>query len=391
MFWRRVSKGLAGKSRRSANLNGLVLIECPAGRRVPVGRLQPGGARGDEMRAGISTFLTGMFLAINAAHAEGELRIFSWPDYISPKVIERFAQAHDIAVTIDDHETHQQLIDTVRGGGTGYDIVVPSDWVVQLLIEEGLLAETRPSQMANFKNVDPRWVDVFWDPGRNYSAPFLWGTGGIIVDTAVYTGEADTLRLIFDPPPELDGRIDVVPESSDMINAALRYLGKPRCNNDADDLAAVANLLMKAKAHWRSIAYGNEGIASRDTAVSYYWSPGALWARQQKPTLAFVLPREGSSRWMDNIVVLRDATNIENAKLFQNFVMDAEIAALSSEYALAGNVILGSEALISKELAEAPEMNLPPGREPEIVPLCPRDVREKYDAIWAKVTSTGTP
>jgi spermidine/putrescine transport system substrate-binding protein len=338
------------------------------------------------MRSVVSGFLTGMVLAISAAHAEGELRIFSWPDYISPKVIERFAQAHAVDVIIDDHETHQQLIDTVRAGDTSYDIVVPSDWAVQLLIEEGLLAETRPNQMANFKNVDRRWVDVAWDPGRNYSAPFLWGTGGIVVDTASYTGEADTLKLIFDPPPELRGRIDVVPESSDMINAALRYLSKRRCNSDAGDLAAVADLLMKAKPHWRSITYGIDGIASRDTAVAYYWSPGALWARRQKPTLAFVLPREGSSRWMDNVVVLRDAPNLENAKRFQNFVMDPEIAAMSSEYALAGNVILGSETLLSRELVEAPEMNVPPGSEPEIVPLCPPQVRETYDAIWVEVT-----
>ena len=338
------------------------------------------------MRFGISGFLTAMFLAIGGAHAEGELHIFSWPDYISPKVIEKFARTYAVEVTVDDHETHQQLIDTVRAGDAGYDIVVPSDWAVQLLIEEGLLAETKPNQMTNFKNVDPRWVDVFWDPGRNYSAPFLWGAGGLIVDTAVYTGEPDTLRLIFDPPPELHGRIDVVPESNDMINAALRYLGKPRCNNDTGDLAAVADLLMKAKPHWRSITYGNEGIASRDTAVAYYWSPGALWARRQRPTLAFALPREGSSRWMDNVVVPKDAPDLENAKLFQNFIMDPEIAAMSSEYALAGNVILGSETLMSKELVEAPEMNLPGGKEPEIVPLCPLDVRKKYDAIWAEVT-----
>jgi spermidine/putrescine transport system substrate-binding protein len=338
------------------------------------------------MRSGIGWFLAGMFLAIGASRADGELRIFSWPDYISPKVIEKFAQTYGVDVTVDDHDTHQQLIDAAKAGDSGYDIVVPSDWAVQLLIEEGLLAETRPNQMANFKNVDPRWADVFWDPGRNYSAPFLWGTGGIIVDTAVYTGEADTLRLIFDPPPELHGRIDVVSESRDMIDAALRYLGKPRCNNEAGDLAAVADLLMKAKAHWRSITYGNEGIASRDTVVAYYWGPGALWARRQRPTLTYTLPREGALLWMDNLVALRDAANLENAKLFQNFVMDPEIAAMSSEYALAGNVILGSETLMSKELVEAPEINVPLGKQPEIVPLCPSDVRAKYEVIWANVT-----
>src|ERR1700752_2623891 len=96
--------------------------------------------RESKMRSVTSGLLIGMFLAISSAHADGELRIFTWPDYISPKVIEKFAQAHAVDVTIDDHETHKQLIDTVRAGNSGYDIVVPSDGAVQLLIEEGLLA-----------------------------------------------------------------------------------------------------------------------------------------------------------------------------------------------------------------------------------------------------------
>jgi len=338
------------------------------------------------MKSLLLGLFVGTMLAAGSAEAEGELHIFTWPEYMSPKVIEKFTQAHDVDVTVDEYATHDELLTAVRAGNAGYDIAVPNDWAVQTMIEEGLLAETKPNQMANFKNVDPRWIDVFWDRGRNYSVPNHWGTVGLIVDKAAYAGESDTLRLIFDPPAELQGRIGILPDGSDIINAALRYLDKPRCASDDEALAALAGLLTDAKRRWGSIMYGVDGMISGETSIAYYWSPGALIARRQKPTVAYILPREGFSSWMDNLVVLKDAPNLENARLFQNFMMDPEAAALSSEYALAANGILGSEAFLSTDLASAPEMKLPPGMEPEFTPVCPREVQEQYDAIWAKVT-----
>src|SRR5262249_9227622 len=157
---------------------------------------------------------------------------------------EKFSRAYDVKVTVDEYEGREDMLATLRAGDAGYDIVVPSDLDVQLLIEEGLLAQTRPNQMENFKNVDPRWIGVSWDPGRNYSGPYLWGTTALAIDTAAYKGEADTLKLIFDPPPELQGRIGIV--SSAVIESAWRYLGKPQCSGSADDLAALDRLLKGA-------------------------------------------------------------------------------------------------------------------------------------------------
>src|SRR5262245_60667168 len=115
------------------------------------------------------TLSLGLLGALSPANAEGELHNYNSRYYTSPQVIEKFEQTYDVKVTLDEYETNRELLATVRAGNTDYDIVVPGYWAVKLLIEDGLLAETRPNQMEHFKNVDQRWVDVIRDRGRSYS------------------------------------------------------------------------------------------------------------------------------------------------------------------------------------------------------------------------------
>ena len=100
----------------------------------------------------------------------------------------------------------------------------PSGRRKRIWIEEGLLLETRPDQMENFKNVDERWVNVDWDPGRHYSVPWQWGTTGVIVDTSVYKGDINTMGVILDPPAELVGKINVTPEMNDVLSMTIWYM-----------------------------------------------------------------------------------------------------------------------------------------------------------------------
>ena len=106
-----------------------------------------------------------LMLAGGAARADGELHIFNWGDYTSPKLIENFQKQYNVKVTIDDYDSNETMLAKVRAGATGYDIVVPSDYMVKIMIEEDMLAKTEPNQMENFKNVDPKWVNVYWDSG----------------------------------------------------------------------------------------------------------------------------------------------------------------------------------------------------------------------------------
>ncbi len=328
-----------------------------------------------------------VLLAGGAAQADGTLHIYNWGNYTNPKLIEKFEAETGVKVTLDSYDSNEDMVAKVRAGATGYDIVVPSDYMVDIMREEGLLAETKPNEMENFKNVDPRWVDVYWDEGRNYTVPWQWGTTAFTVNTAVYDGDVNTLAILFDPPEVLRGRINMLTDMNEVINAGLRYLDLPRCNSNPDDLRKLNELLLNSKQYWRTFDYATiEKLTSGDVDVSQQWNGASMRAREQIPTMVYAYPKEGYPGWMDNVAVLTTAPNLENAKLFQNFIMDPENAAMISDFAKYANGIMGSEAFLDPAFATAPEIKIPEGvPDPEFVPPCPQEVTQMYDKIWTNL------
>jgi spermidine/putrescine transport system substrate-binding protein len=327
-----------------------------------------------------------LLLAGGAARADGELHIFNWGDYTNPKLIDKFSKQYNVKITLDDYDSNETMLAKVRAGGTGYDVVVPSDYTVKIMIEEDMLAKTEPDQMENFKNIEPKFVDVYWDKGRHYTVPWQWGTTSFAVDTAVYKGDINTLALMFDPPPELQGRINVLDDMNSLFNAALRYLNLPRCNGNPEDLKKLYNLLTTAKKSWRTFDYDALGkMTSRDVDLTQVWNGYARRIRLQRPGVAYSFPKEGIEGWADNVAVLKDAKNMENAKLFQNFLMDPENAALISDFAKYQNAIVGSDKFMKQldpDFTDSPEFKIPAGIEPEFVPPCSKEVTDKYNKIW---------
>ena len=161
------------------------------------------------------------FAGTPALAPTGELNIYNWGNYTSPELIKKFEETYKVKVTITDYDSNDTALAKVKAGGHGFDIVVPSASFVPIWIKEGLLQETRPDQMENFKNMDPKWVDVPFDPGRHYSVPWQWGTTGMTVNTKVYPGDPNTSAIFFNPPDELKGKVNVVPEMNDVINLAI--------------------------------------------------------------------------------------------------------------------------------------------------------------------------
>ncbi len=321
------------------------------------------------------------------ASAGGELNIYNWGNYTSPELIKKFEEKYDVKVTIDGYDSNETMLAKVKQGGTGYDIVVPGDYMVSIMIEQGLLERIEPNRMENFKNVDPKWIDVYWDPGRQYSVPWQWGTTSFTVDTEVYKGDINTLALLFDPPEELRGRINMLNDMNDVINAGLRYLGYPRCNSDKEQLRELTTLLLNAKQYWRTMDYSTiEKLTSGDVDVSQNWNGASMRARMQRPTLAYAYPKEGFTGWMDNVAVLKGAPNLENAKLFVNFIMEPENAALISNFARYANGIKGSEKFMDAEMQDAPEIVMPADAPaPDFVPPCSQEVVDFYNRIWTRL------
>ena len=181
------------------------------------------------------------------AMAEGELNIYNWGNYTSPDMIEKFEKETGIKVTITDYDSNDTALAKIKAGGHGFDIVVPSGTYVPIFVGEGLLMESKPNEMENFKNMDPQWVDVEFDPGRNYTVPWQWGTVGVTVNTAVYDGDINTAAVIFDPPEELKGKINVVPEMNDVMGMAIHFAGGEQCTADKEMLKKVRDILREAK------------------------------------------------------------------------------------------------------------------------------------------------
>jgi spermidine/putrescine transport system substrate-binding protein len=324
---------------------------------------------------------------VTPARSAGDLHIYNWGDYTNPKLIEKFQKETGIKVTLDNYDSNETMLSKVRGGGTGYDIVVPTDYTVKIMIEEGLLAETHPNQMPNFKHVRPEAANVYWDNGRNYTVPWQFGTTSFAVNTAKFKGDINTYAILFDPPSELQGRINMLDDENSVIHAAERYLGVPRCGGDPANLKKVNAVLLKAKPYWRTFSYdANAKITAGDVDVTEIWNGVSYRVRQRMPTAKYAYPKEGIEGWMDNVAVLKGAPDMENAERFQNFVMDPQNAALISAYAGYDNGIIGANKFLPPDFAESPEIKAPLGSPtPEFVPPCPKEVLEIYNKIWTNL------
>ncbi len=322
------------------------------------------------------------------AQAEGELNLYNWGNYTSPELIEKFEQETGINVTLTDFDSNDTALARIRQGGHGFDIVVPSNNYVPIWVEEGLVQPIDRDIVTNMGNIEERWVDVEFDPGREYSIPWAWGTTGVIVNTAIYDGDPHTANIVLDPPEELQGRVNVIPEMTDVMHLAVRHAGGEPCSNDPDILRSARDTLMAARDHWIAMDYGTvDAYAAGDIAAGMYWNGASMRARLQNEDIVYGYPQEGFPIWMDNAMVLADAPNPEAAMEFLNFVLEPEHAAMISNFARYANGVAGSQPYLDEVMRDAPEINVPEhladaGR---FSVSCPAEVNDMYTQIWTEL------
>lgn len=325
-------------------------------------------------------------LLAGPAFAEGELKVYHWFEYIPQELVDKFTAETGITVTIDTYDSNEAMLASLKAGKLGqYDVAVPGDYMVQIMAGEGLLDSFAREELPNFANIDPKWIDVPFDPGRQSSIPYQWGTTAFSVNRDVYQGDIGSLAIIFDPPEELKGRINVLDSQGEVLALASIYMGLPQCSTDKTQLKALSDMLVAAKANWASFGSdtAKDVLVSGDAAAGMIYNGFSAKARAEGANVEYAYPKEGMVVWMDNMVLLKDAPNRENALKFMNFLLEPENAAAVTNYAAYTSGVIGVEPFLDEAIKSSPETN-PPASAPtgSFVLVCDEATQKLYDAIW---------
>lgn len=322
------------------------------------------------------------------AFAEGELHLYNWGNYTSPDMIKKFEDKYGVKVTITDFDSNDTALAKVEAGASGFDLVVPSAGFVKIYADKGLIQELDLSKLPNHKNIAPQWMDVEWDPGRKWSVPWQWGSTGMSVNTKDYTGDINTSAIFMDPPAELVGKVNVVPEMGDVLGLATLYEGGKICDDNPEVMKKVRDALLAAKPKWIAMDYSTvEKMTKHDYSATVDWNGSALRQRLANPDIHYGYPKEGYGLWMDNVVLLKDAPDVDNAYKFMDFIMEPENAAMLSAFARYANGITGSEEFMPADMKGAPEL-VPPAEfkdKGQFVTTCTGKALEFQKAIWTEL------
>lgn len=324
-----------------------------------------------------------------AASAQEKVVLYQWFEYIPQDLLTKFTDETGIEVVMDTYDSNESLLASLKAGSLGtYDVAFPGNYMVSIMANEGILQELDTGELKNRNNVKAEWADPSFDPGGKYSVPYQWGSTSLAVNTEVYSGDINTTNILFDPPAELSGRINMFDSQGEVMALASLHMGIPQCTSDRDQLRALNDMLQGAKKHWVSFNSdtAREAMVAGDYAASMMYDGWTAKAREQGAPVKYGFPKEGYVVWMDNVVLLKDAPNRDNALTFIDFLLEPENIAMVSNYALYGNGVEGSEEFMDQELVNLPEFNPPEeAGTPVFVQDCDQEVQAVYDQIWTNL------
>jgi spermidine/putrescine transport system substrate-binding protein len=283
------------------------------------------------MKRLVLAFLGLFALTVQAAE---QLIVYNWADYLPKEVLTRFTKETGIKVKYSTYDTNEVMYAKVKTlGGGGYDIVVPSTYYVDRMRQEGLLAELDKSKLPNLKNLDPKVLNQPYDPGNTYSVPYLWGSTGIAVRPDRKGGMPDIKSWADLWRPELKRQLLLIDDVREVFMMALRVLGYSGNTRSEVEIEAAYKKLKELMPNVKvfNAESPKDAYLSGEVRVGMIWNGEAFMAQKELKDLRFVMPTEGPSLWMDNLVIPKKAPNPEAAHRFIDFLLRPEIAKLITE------------------------------------------------------------
>ncbi|MDR0627875.1 MAG: extracellular solute-binding protein [Bifidobacteriaceae bacterium] len=319
----------------------------------------------------------------------GDLTIYTWADYFPLDMLERLEEETGIEATVEFFGSNDDLLAKMEEtGARGYDLVVPSDYAVEIMIENGWAQRIDAMELPNASNIMESGLHPYYDPEREYSAPFMYGTSGFAYDAALLAADQERPRSWFDFftwGQPYAGKIGILDDEFDGVNAALRAIGAAQCTAEPAHYDAALALLLDFKGRTNSIS--SDGTPARlgsgENSMAMIWNGDTHRAWSVNQAITYVYPTEGVSVFEDNWVVPSGSENLQEAKTFINWMLDPKNAAEAANYVGFNAHIKGVFDNLDPSMRSDPAIVPPAGAKLELIKVCDAQTMEQYSQVWS--------
>ena len=290
-----------------------------------------------------------------------KLVVYNWGEYIDPEVLTMFEEETGIDIVYEEFETNEILYPKISSGAIAYDVICPSDYMIQRMIENDLLSEINFDNIPNLKNIGKQYLERSrqFDPENKYSVPYCWGTVGILYNKMMVDEPVDSWSILWDP--KYKDNILMQDSVRDAFGVTLKYLGYSLNSIDLDELTEAKNLLIEQKPLVQAyvIDQVRDKMIGNEAALGVIYSGEAIYTQKENPNLEYVIPKEGSNIWIDSWVIPKNAEHKENAEKFINFLCRPDIALMNFEYITYSTPNEAARELIEDESIRNSEIAFP--------------------------------
>ena len=316
----------------------------------------------------------------------GQVNVYNWDTYIGDTTLQTFTESTGINVQYDLYANLEEMYAKFQEGNPGYDVIFPSDYMIETMVKVGMLEEIDRSKVPNFANIDPNFLDPSFDPGCKHNVPYFWGSVGLGYRKSKVE-KPDSWKVVFDSD-QYAGRIALLADARFVLALALMYLGHSANSTNADEIAAARDLLIKQKKNLKAFVpdSGQDMLIAGDVDVVMEWNGDVLKVMAEDDDLSYTVPNEGSVVWVDGLCIPKGAPNIDNAYKFINHIHDPKVNAEIANTIHYATSNKAARAFVDKADLENPAVYLPD----EIVAKCQAlidvgDALKLYDEAWTAI------
>lgn len=281
------------------------------------------------------TFMTGCKGDSGKINEKGyfsKLNVYNWGDYIDPEVLKGFEDEYGIKVNYEEYSTNEEMLAKIQAGGTSYDVIFPSEYMIESMAKQKLLQEVDYANVDNFKNIGEQYKNHAYDPNNKFSVPYAWGTMGIVYNKTKVKEPVDSWNALWNS--KYKGQILMIDSPRDTIGITLKKLGYSLNTKNPDELKKAEDELIKQKPLVKSYevdTYKDQMIAE-EASMSLAWSMDAMLLIRENPNLAYAIPKEGTNLWFDSMAIPVTSKHKKEAELFINYMLRPEVAMKNAEY-----------------------------------------------------------